>query len=88
MTIVGEETGGGYYGNTAWIIQDVTLPNTKLRFTLPRFRLVVDHNREKNGRGVIPDAWAVPTSEAIRKGIDFKTAKARELIEQKIVKAK
>ena len=38
VTLVGEETGGGYYGNTAWIIPDVTLPNTGLRFRLPRFQ--------------------------------------------------
>jgi len=81
VTIVGEETGGGYYGNTAWMIPDVTLPGTKLRFRLPRFRLVVDKQREKNGRGVIPDVSALPTSDAILKGFDFKTAKARELIQ-------
>jgi hypothetical protein len=84
VTLVGEETGGGYYGNTGGIIPDVTLPNTKLRFRLPRFRLVVDKNREKNGRGIMPDVWALPSSDAIRKGIDFKTAKARELIENRI----
>jgi len=63
------------------MIPDVTLPGTKLRFRLPRFRLVVDKQREKNGRGVIPDVSALPTSEAILKGYDFKTAKARELIQ-------
>ena len=81
VTMVGEETGGGYYGNTAWIIQEVTLPHTKIRFTLPRFRLVVNKDREKNGRGVMPDVLALPTAEAIRKGIDFKSEKARQLIE-------
>ncbi|HVU57718.1 MAG TPA: S41 family peptidase [Puia sp.] len=81
VTIVGEETGGGYYGNTAWMIPDVTLPGTKLRFRLPRFRLIVNKDREKDGRGVIPDVPALPTSDAILKGFDFKTAKARELIQ-------
>ena len=78
---MGEETGGGYYGNTAWVIPDVTLPNTKVRFRLPKFRLVVDHNREKNGRGVMPDVPALPTVYAIQKGIDFKAETARLLIE-------
>jgi hypothetical protein len=81
VTLVGEETGGGYYGNTAWIIPDVTLPNTEVRFRLPRFRLIIDKNREKNGRGVMPDVSATPSAEAIRKGIDFKVEKVRELIE-------
>jgi hypothetical protein len=81
VTLVGEETGGGYYGNTAWMIPDVTLPATKVRFRLPRFRLVVDRQREKNGHGVFPDVAALPTTDAILKGLDFKTAKARELIQ-------
>jgi hypothetical protein len=81
ITLVGEETGGGYYGNTAWMIPDVTLPETGVRFRLPRFRLVVDKDREKNGRGVLPDVAALPTTDAILKGLDFKTAKARELIQ-------
>ena len=81
VTIVGEETGGGYYGNTAWMIPDVTLPGTRVRFRLPRFRLVVDRQREKNGHGVLPDVTALPTTDAILKGLDFKTAKARELIQ-------
>jgi hypothetical protein len=42
---------------------------------------VVDKEREKNGRGVIPDVPALPTSDAILRGYDFKTAKARELIQ-------
>jgi Peptidase family S41 len=82
VTLVGEETGGGYYGNTAWIIPDVTLPNTGIRFRLPRFRMVIDKTREKNGRGVIPDVWSVPSSTAIRENVDFKTMKVKELIEQ------
>ena len=83
VTLVGEETGGGYYGNTAWIIPDVTLPNTGLRFRLPRFRMVINKDRIKNGRGIMPDVWAFPTSDAIRDGIDFKAMKVRELIAQK-----
>jgi hypothetical protein len=80
VTLVGEETGGAYYGNTAWMIPDVTLPETGVRFRLPRFRLVVDRQRAKDGRGVQPDVPALPTKEAIGKGFDFKTARAKELI--------
>jgi C-terminal processing protease CtpA/Prc len=80
VTLVGEETGGGYYGNTAWMIPDVTLPVTGVRFRLPRFRLVVNKTWEKNGLGVLPDVEAPPSVEAIMKGLDFKTAKAKELI--------
>ncbi len=84
VTLVGEETGGGYYGNTAWIIPDVTLPLTGLRFRLPRFRMVIDKNREKNGHGILPDIWATPTTDAIRGNVDFKAMKVKELIEQRL----
>jgi hypothetical protein len=83
VTLVGEETGGGYYGNTAWIIPDVTLPNTGLRFRLPRFRMVISTDRVKNGRGIMPDVWALPTADAIREGIDFKAMKVKEIIAQR-----
>jgi hypothetical protein len=82
ITLVGEETGGCYYGNTAWMIPDVTLPVTKVRFRLPRYRLVVDHNRQKDGRGVLPDIPALPTIDAIGKGEDFKTARVKQLIRE------
>jgi len=83
VTLVGEETGGGFYGNTAWIIPDVTLPNTGLRFRLPRFRMVVNKDRIKNGRGVMPDVWAIPTVDGIRYGVDLKAMKVKELIAQR-----
>lgn len=80
VLIVGEETGGGQYGNCAWFIPDVTLPNTKVRFRLPKFRLVIDNNKVKNGHGVMPDVEVVPTTVSIGKGEDLKMAKALELI--------
>jgi len=83
VTIVGEETGGGSYGNTAWMIPDVTLPNTKIRFRLPKFRLVMDKAAVKEARGVLPDIEVVPTAEDIRNSIDPKTEKVRTLILQR-----
>ena len=78
--VVGEETGGAAYGNTAWLIPDATLPVTKVRFRLPLFRLVIDKNIPKDGRGVQPEISSYPTTDAIRRGIDFKMEKALELI--------
>lgn len=79
VTIVGEETGGGAYGNNAWLIPDVTLPHTKVRFRLPLFRLVIDKNEVK-GIGVQPEVKVLPTVSAIQRNEDFKTDKAVELI--------
>jgi hypothetical protein len=80
VTIVGEETGGGAYGNSAWLIPDVTLPETGVRFRLPLFRLVIDKDYPKNGKGVQPEVFSLPTTEAIRRNADYKLEKALELI--------
>jgi len=77
-----EETGGGAYGNSAWLIPDVTLPETGLRFRLPLFRLVIDKNIPKNGKGVQPEVLSLPTVEAIRRNTDFKVEKVMEMIKK------
>ena len=82
MSYTGEETGGGAYGNSAWLIPDVTLPNTKVRFRLPLFRLVIDRNAEK-GRGVVPEVPVLPTVDALRKNVDYKIEKVKALIREK-----
>ncbi len=84
MKIVGEETGGGAYGNSAWMIPDVTLPNSGVRFRLPRFRLVMNKDLVKEGRGIMPDIEAAPTVETIRQGIDPKVDTVRKIIMQKM----
>ncbi len=80
VTIVGEPSGGAAYGNTAWFINEVTLPHTKIRFRLPLMRLVIDKDLPKNGQGVWPDVFAGPTIEAIKNARDYKMEKAKELI--------
>ena len=80
VLLVGEETGGAAYGNTAWMIPDATLPNTRISFRLPKFRLVMHNHGPKDGRGVQPDVFAGPTVQAIRDGVDYKLEKVRELI--------
>ena len=82
VIVVGEETGGGAYGNSAWLIPDVTLPETKVRFRLPLFRLVIDKTIPKNGRGVQPEVEAKPSVDSIRRNLDFKVIKAMELIQK------
>lgn len=80
ITLIGEETGGGNYGNTAWFIPNVTLPETGVRFRLPKFRLVMNKDTEKNGRGVMPDIYVQPTREAVIQNRDLKVEKVRDLI--------
>ncbi len=88
VTIVGEETGGGAYGNSAWLIPDATLPSTGVRFRLPLFRLVIDKNAPKDGRGVQPEVESLPTVNAIRRNADYKLEKVMELINSEKLKTK
>lgn len=83
VTIVGEETGGGAYGNSAMFLTTIVLPNTGIRVTLPLYRMVLNAQHPKDGRGVIPDVEVKPLSTAIQMGIDAKLEKVKELISQK-----
>ena len=80
ITLLGEETGGGWYGNNGIMIPDIILPSTKLRVRLPLFRLVQYNHTEKNGSGVVPDILVETSYDALMKGYDKKMKVARELI--------
>lgn len=80
VTIVGEETGGGGYGNSAIYLPSITLPNSKIRVVLPLNKLVINKDNKKNGRGIFPDISVPPNSENIRLGIDAKMEAVRNLI--------
>ncbi|MEO8821009.1 MAG: hypothetical protein ABI374_09225, partial [Ginsengibacter sp.] len=76
----GEETGGGWYGNSGIMIPDITLPNTKIRVRLPFFRLVQYQHITVKGTGVFPDIYVGPNWRDILHGVDTKIQKVRELI--------
>lgn len=79
VKVLGEESGGGYYGNSAMHIPKITLPNSGLVVSLPLYRLVIDKNRPK-GRGIMPDIEIKPSSKAIREGYDIKLREVRRMI--------
>lgn len=83
VTIIGEETGGGYYGNNGVFIPEMILPNSKLRVRLPLYRIVNNRNYPKNGHGVLPDIEIKANAESIRKNLDPKMSKTIELIMQR-----
>lgn len=85
--VVGEETGGGFYGNSAVHLPTIILPNSKLRISLPMYRMVMNKNRPK-GRGIIPDIYIPPSSIAIKEGYDTKIVTIRKLIEEKNMQPK
>lgn len=82
VTIVGEETGGGAYGNNAWLIPDVTLPRTGVRFRLPLFRLVVNKDQPNTGMGIQPEVMARPNTYNLRQEVDFKMEKVKALVRE------
>jgi C-terminal processing protease CtpA/Prc len=72
VLLLGEEAGGGNYGNNGLMIPNVTLPNTGMRVRMPLFRLVQYNHGPKDGRGVMPDIYIPPTSTAVRNMVDRK----------------
>jgi hypothetical protein len=59
---IGEETGGGYYGNTSGSRLTIVLPNTNIRVNIPlkKYVMAVKKTRYKD-RGVVPDHIIIPT---------------------------
>lgn len=79
VQIIGEESGGGFYGNTAIHVPMIVLPHSKIQVTLPLFRVVLNKDRQK-GRGVIPDIVVPPNSFSIQQGVDLKMEKVKKLV--------
>ena len=57
--VVGEETGGCYYGSTGGSYLNLVLPNSPLRARIPTIRIFTavpeDLKQQPQGRGVLPD---------------------------------
>jgi hypothetical protein len=80
---IGEETGGGYYGNTSGDRATVELPNTHIRVNIPmnKYVLAVKKARYKD-RGVISDVILIPTIQDFLEKRDVVFAKALKLMEK------
>jgi C-terminal processing protease CtpA/Prc len=83
VTVAGEETGGGYYGNNGVFIPEMVLPHTKLRVRLPLYRIVNNKTFPKDGKGVLPDVEVKADAASIRLNKDPKMDKVIELIMQR-----
>jgi Peptidase family S41 len=79
-TFIGEESGGGYYGNSSGAVPEVTLPNTKLivRVPLVTYYMAVSGYKAA-AHGVIPDYPIRYTIEELLAGTDKELARALEL---------
>ncbi|MEM9456588.1 MAG: S41 family peptidase [Myxococcota bacterium] len=65
---VGEETGGGYYGNTSGYMRELTLPHSGLRVIIPALLFDMNVEGPTFGRGVMPDHRVVPTIDQVLEG--------------------
>ncbi|MGI8951495.1 MAG: S41 family peptidase [Chitinophagaceae bacterium] len=83
VTVVGEETGGGSYGNSSVHLPEIILPNSGLRVVLPLYRVVFNNANSKTGRGIFPDIEIQPSSAAIKNGVDIKLQFIKEIIKNK-----
>lgn len=72
--IVGEETGGCYYGATGGRYLSLVLPNSTLRATIPMVRIYTavpeDFKNQPKGRGTFPDHEVLLTREDLRSTAD------------------
>ena len=70
-TFIGEESGGGYYGNTSGSEAVLTLPHSKLRLAIPLMTYTLSvKGIHAPDRGVLPDHPIQPTIEDLLAGRD------------------
>lgn len=69
---IGQETGGGFYGNTSGFSLKLTLPNSGLELKIPLLKFVLDVSDQSYpfGHGVIPDYITVGTYQDFLNGTD------------------
>jgi hypothetical protein len=70
-TFIGEETGGGYYGNSSGKMPTITLPHSRLQMRLPVYgywNAVPGYGGKR--RGTIPDYVVKTRITALLRGID------------------
>lgn len=80
-TFVGEETGGGYDGNTSGSTQTIMLPNSNIQVRVPMWMYTTANvGHEFHGRGVIPDFPIQYSLEDLLNDRDPVMRKALELI--------
>lgn len=82
--IVGEETGGCYYGATGGNYINLLLSASKLQVRIPTIRIYnaveEDYAHHPKGRGTIPDYEIVPTINDVINGRDVQLEKAINLL--------
>ncbi|MBN2431263.1 MAG: nuclear transport factor 2 family protein [Acidobacteria bacterium] len=80
---IGEETGGGYFGNNSGDYLNLTLPHTGIRFRIPiRSSVLAVADYPHTDRGVLPDHAVETGIEDILRGTDRELEFALDLIRE------
>ncbi|MEQ8364343.1 MAG: S41 family peptidase [Cyclobacteriaceae bacterium] len=81
-TFIGEETGGGYDGNTSGNSKSLVLPNSGIRINLPMWKYTTANiGHPYYGRGVIPDFPIEQTRQELIENKDPEMKKALRLLQ-------
>ena len=80
VTVVGEETGGGAYGNTCLADPRCHPARNRSPFPASPSAWSFDKNKPKDGRGIQPEVFSGTHLDAIRRGADYKLDTVMELI--------
>jgi C-terminal processing protease CtpA/Prc len=88
-TFIGEETGGGYYGNNSGMQTVVTLPNSKTRIRVPMYEYwnaVPGYDGKR--RGTRPDHLVETKAANLLRGVDEQLELAMKLADQTLSQEK
>ncbi len=78
---LGQETGGGYDGNTSGNTRSITLPNSNIKVYVPMWKYTTANiGHQFPGRGVIPDHEIIPNWEQFIINEDVVLKKTLDLI--------
>jgi len=88
-TFIGEETGGGYYGDTSGLQAIVTLPHSKARIRLPMYEFWTAVSDGVGARRGTPPDYPVETAAAnLLRGVDMQLELALKLAQQALSQEK
>ena len=86
-TIIGEETGGCYYGSTGGNYINLMLPASKLEIRIPTIRIFTavkeDFAHQPKGRGTLPDYVVSPGIDDVLQNKDVQLEMALNFIRKK-----
>jgi len=81
-TFVGQETGGGYYGNTSGYGRSLVLPNSKINVSIPALQFIMNVDPKLPfGSGVIPHHEVIPTFDEYINGENAALSYVLKLVE-------